>query len=322
MRKALVIGINKYPKPNELKGCVNDATSINELLSTNGNETHNFDVIQLLDNEATYENISVHLDELYKNDDDIALFYFSGHGYDDKNDGTLISVDMKKLYFRDIMIKISHSKAKYNIVILDCCFAGKMALDSSIGDKTVLSNNTIILTACRPDETAIDDFVSKHGTFTNLLIGALSGGASDILGRITPGSIYAYIDQALGSWHPRPYFKANVSQFVSIRDVKSKISIEKLKIGMKLFTDAHYEYPLDSSYEDTNYRGKKGHKAKKPFANKENIAKFKILQKMNQNGLVVPCDEEFMYFAAMKSKKVKLTELGMHYWRLCKDGRI
>lgn len=322
MRKALVIGINRYSKPNELRGCVNDAVAMNELLSNNGNQTHNFDVMQLLDEQATYSNINGLLDELYKNDDDISLLYFSGHGNDDNNDGTIISIDMKKIFFRDIMAKISSSKTKYNIVILDCCFSGKLGLDSSIGDKTVLSDNTVILTACRPEETAIDDYVLKHGTFTNLLIGALSGGAADILGRITPGSIYAYIDQALGSWHPRPYFKANVSQFVSIRNVKPKISIERLKVGMNLFTNPYYEYPLDPSYEDTNLRGSKDPKPIKPYAEKDNIIKFKILQTMNQNGLVVPCDEEFMYYAAMKSKKVKLTDLGMHYWRLCKDGRI
>ena len=42
--------------------------------------------------------------------------------------------------------------------------------------------------------------INGHGVFINLLIESLNGGASDILGNITPGSVYAYIDQVLGAW--------------------------------------------------------------------------------------------------------------------------
>jgi len=38
--------------------------------------------------------------------------------------------------------------------------------------------------------------------------------------------------------------------------------------------------------------------------------------------LVVPVDEEFMYFAAMNSKSCRLTELGYHYWRLIKKNKL
>jgi hypothetical protein len=47
-----------------------------------------------------------------------------------------------------------------------------------------------------------------------------------------------------------------------------------------------------------------------------------VLQKLQSIGFVKPVDEEFMYFAAMKSKTCILTELGKYYWRLVKDGRI
>ena len=321
MRKALIIGINDYPQ-NKLRGCKNDAISIRKLLNENEDSSHNFDTMLLLDEKATYENIQKALDELYENDDEVTILYFSGHGYDDNKDGTFVTVDMKPILFKDIMSRISMTKCKYNIVFLDCCHSGKMGNCSAIGDKTVLSNNTVILTACRENEGAIDEILSGHGTFTNLLIGALQGGASDLLGRITPGSIYAYIDQALSSWQQRPYFKANVSAFVSLRSVKKKISVEDLKKGMSYFPTADYEYELDSSYEDTNVKKSRFHKPIKPYAAKTNVEIFKIFQKMNQNGLLIPKDEDYMYFAAMHSKKIVLTELGKHYWRLCKNERI
>ena len=39
-------------------------------------------------------------------------------------------------------------------------------------------------------------------------------------------------------------------------------------------------------------------------------------------GLVVPVDEEHMYFAAMNSKSCRLTKLGAHYWRLANELKI
>ena len=51
------------------------------------------------------------------------------------------------------------------------------------------------------------------GIFTNLVLAALEGGAADLRGHVTPGSIYAYVDQALGAWDQRPIFKTNVTQF-------------------------------------------------------------------------------------------------------------
>lgn len=64
------------------------------------------------------------------------------------------------------------------------------------------------------------------------------------------------------------------------------------------------------------------HNVIEPHAKDENVAIFKILQKLQSVGLVVPVDAEYMYFAAMESKACKLTSLGYHYWRLVKDKRI
>ena len=57
------------------------------------------------------------------------------------------------------------------------------------------------------------------GVFTRLVVAALQGGAADLRGHITPGSIYAYVDQALGAWDQRPIFKTNVTRFTSLRKV-------------------------------------------------------------------------------------------------------
>lgn len=237
MRKALVIGINEYGGENSLVGCVNDALEMDKILSNNGDKgtTVNFDVKMIVDKEALKHNILRELSNLFNCDVDFALFYFSGHGYDNKNDGAIVSVDMQSISFNEIMEIVNNSQAKYKVVILDCCYSGKLGQIQQIGDMSVLSENTLILTACSPSEVALDDRTSKHGTFTKLLLGALEGGSGDILGRVTAGSIYSYIDQALGAWEQRPYFKANVSSFSPIRYVEPKIELRILKKGLNLF---------------------------------------------------------------------------------------
>lgn len=62
-------------------------------------------------------------------------------------------------------------------------------------------------------------FIGRKWTcvFTSLLIEALYGGAMNLLGEVSPGSIYSYIDSSLGGWEQRTVFKANIKKFVSLR---------------------------------------------------------------------------------------------------------
>ena len=89
------------------------------------------------------------------------------------------------------------------------------------------------------------------GVFTDLVVGALQGGAADIRGHITPGSIYAYVDQALGAWDQCPIFKTNVTQFTSLREVPPQVPMETLRKLVDYFPTPHVEHSLDPSYEET-----------------------------------------------------------------------
>jgi hypothetical protein len=39
-----------------------------------------------------------------------------------------------------------------------------------------------------------------HGLFTAATIDALSGGAADPIGRVSPPAIYAYVERRFGAW--------------------------------------------------------------------------------------------------------------------------
>lgn len=322
LRKALVVGINKYPS-SPLHGCINDASAFASIIETNGNGSPNFDV-RLVTDVPTKSELKGLIIELFKGDSETSLFYFSGHGYIDNIGGYIVTPDYTPHDFGvsmdEILTIANESKSKNRIIILDCCHSGAFGSPKVNGGVTTqIVEGVSILTASKDNEPSLE--VNGHGVFTNLLLDALQGGAADLRGHITPGSVYAYIDQALGPWDQRPVFKTNISRFTSLRTATPSVPIGILRKLVNYFPAPHQYFALDPSFEVTNTEQIE-HKVIEPYANPDNVVIFKDLQKLESVGLVVPVDEEHMYFAAMNSKSCKLTALGYHYWRLVKDRRI
>lgn len=317
MRKALVIGVDYYTYINSLSGCVNDAYAVKQVLERHGDGTKNFDVEIITSTDAssaiTKAQLIKEVKELFEDISDVALFYYAGHGYIQNDYGYINPSDSQKgedgLSMEDLLEIVNESKAQNKVVILDSCYSGQFGSSPSVGNKALLTEGTTILTASSASQTAGE--LNGHGIFTNLLIDALNGSACNLLGEITPGSVYAHIDQSLGAWSQRPIFKTNVRSFVSLRNVVPPISLSDLKRITELFPVKGEEFKLDPTYEpeDSSHV-------------KENTEQFAILQKYNRLNLVVPVGAPHMYFAAIESKSCKLTILGEHYWDLVKNDRI
>jgi hypothetical protein len=322
MRKALVVGINDYPS-SPLHGCINDATAFASVIESNGDGSPNF-AVKMESNVKSKSELKGLIVDLFDGDCDTSLFYFSGHGFLDDTGGYIVTPDYQAhdlgVSMDEILSIANSSKAKNRIIILDCCHSGAFGSPRVNGGSTTqIVEGVSILTASKDYQPSIE--VNGHGIFTNLLLDALKGGAADLRGHITPGSVYAYIDQALGPWDQRPVFKTNISQFTSLRTAVTEVPTEVLRKLTEYFPEPEHQFQLDPSFEDTN-KEEVEHKVIAPYADQKNVRKFKILQKLESIGLVVPIDEEHMYFAAMNSKSCKLTALGYHYWRLVKDRRI
>lgn len=322
MRKALVIGINDYPE-NPLRGCINDANEIADVLRTNGDGTPNFSVKKYTNIDTKGELIEL-ITELFHGNPDASLLYFSGHGYIDAVRSCLVTPDFSKFDYGVSMDEIlniaNQSHANHKIIILDCCYSGAFGSPKCTGGlSSQICEGVTILTASKHDEASVE--VDGHGMFTNLLLAALRGGAADILGNITSGSVYSYIDRALGAWDQRPVFKTNISSFFPLRTTTPTIPLENLRNITKYFSKPQDVLPLDPSYEFTNTPDYKI-ELKEPYSMAEHITILKNLQKLERVGLVEPINDEHMYFAAMNSNGCKLTSLGRHYWKLVKDGLI
>jgi hypothetical protein len=152
-----------------------------------------------------------------------------------------------------------------------------------------------------------------------MLLDGMMGGCADICGNITPASLYSHVDQTLGSWGQRPIYKANVQNFITLREVAPKVPLETLRRLPQYFPSRTSVYDLDPSYEED--RSNIPEFAHVPV-NPSNVAVMKELQKCNRHGLVVPVDEENMYHAAINSKGCRLTAMGAHYRKLAELKRF
>lgn len=314
MRKALVIGINDYPNA-PLKGCINDAFAIASVLETHGDGSPNFSVKVSSPSEHMSRSVfRAAVERLFGGDADIALLYFSGHGLIKSTGGYIVTQDAKKydegVSMDDLLTLANGSRAKDKVILLDCCHSGALGTPTVTGGAlALLSEGLSVLTASRDSESALE--INGCGVFTSLVVDALRGGAADLRGYVTPGSIYAYVDQALGPWDQRPIFKTNVTRFTSLRSIAPPIPFDTLRKICTYFPAPQDEHQLDPSYEFTENN-----------ADPTKVAILKDLQKFVSVGLVVPVGEDHMYFAAMNSKPCRLTALGYQYWRLVKEKRI
>lgn len=142
---ALLVGIDAYPPPiPALSGCVNDVTGFAEVLRERVGADA-LDLVVLADGEATRSAVTTHLsDHLGRaTAQDVAVFYFSGHGSQqatpeelwsiepDRRNETLVCVDSRSPNSWDLADKelagllhgISASGC-HTLVVLDCCHSG------------------------------------------------------------------------------------------------------------------------------------------------------------------------------------------------------
>lgn len=328
MRKALVVGIDYYEQISELHGCVTDAHAVNAVLARNADGTVNFAAPNLMLGTAPSQTVSKKdlkdaVRELFADDAEIALFYFSGHGYVEETGGFLCTSDSTSgddgLSLQEVMTFANKSPAASKMIVLDSCHSGAAGDSALVQSTAVLSNGLTILTASTATQYAMES--NGSGVFTGLFVDALNGAAANLVGDITPGSVYAHIDQSLGPWEQRPVFKTNVKRFVSLRKAEPPITLVELQAIKDYFPTADYNFPLDPSYEPER-PAETSDDSTVPPPDPAHTAVFRILQNYARVNLVRPVDAPHMWHAAMGSKSCELTVLGQHYQRLAAANLI
>ncbi|MBC9823016.1 caspase family protein [Terrabacter sp. MAHUQ-38] len=148
---ALLVGIDAYPAPiPRLSGCVNDVTSIAEVLRERVTPDA-LDLVVLTDADATRSAVTARLAEHLGRADsaDVALFYYSGHGSQqatpqalwtiepDHRNETLVCFDSRSPGSWDLadkelagLLDDVSSSGCHTLVVLDCCHAGDGTRDA------------------------------------------------------------------------------------------------------------------------------------------------------------------------------------------------
>src|SRR5689334_12769510 len=98
MKRALLVGIDRYRQGSPLKGCVNDVQALMPLLARNEDDSPNFACAiktSTSDKPVSRNNLLEATDALLRPGADIALFYFAGHGQQIDKDVVLVAEDGK-----------------------------------------------------------------------------------------------------------------------------------------------------------------------------------------------------------------------------------
>ncbi|MBU2846015.1 caspase family protein [Acidithiobacillus ferriphilus] len=328
MRKALVVGIDNYNNVSQLYGCVNDSFSVKAMLDRHADGSVNFGVRHLTatspSDPVDREELRQAIENLFEGDGEVALFYFAGHGHIEATGGYLCSSDIKSgndgVPLAEIMTMANQSKIQNRVIILDSCYGGVTGGNALQPQVAEISDGVTILTASTAEQYATEE--NGAGVFTNLLVDALGGAASNLVGDVTPGGVYAHVDQSLGPWAQRPVFKTNVKRFVSLRKVQPHLELAELRRISEFFPTSGYQFQVDPTYEPERHETWASDPKGIPAPDPNHNAIFKILQKYNRVGLAVPEGAPHMWHAAMESKTIRLTALGEHYRKLAAKGLI
>jgi hypothetical protein len=331
VRKALIVGIDHYDSISPLRGCVNDAHAVRSILERHADGTLNFATPKLLTGMSKVDRVDRSelkdsVRQLFVDDSDIALFYFAGHGYIEDTGGFLCGTDCRSgddgLSLAEVMTLACNSPAKNKIIILDSCHSGVAGTRPEAKGVSEVREGMTILTASTANQYAMESPGGGSGVFTRLFVDALGGAAANLLGDVTPGSVYAHIDQSLGPWGgQRPMFKTNVKSFVSLRKASPPIALADLQALAMHFPRADYDFPLDPAFEPERCQEQQLDPAIPPPDPKK-TAVFAVLQRYVKVNLVRPVGETHMWHAAMNSKSCELTVLGQHYRQLVAEKLI
>jgi hypothetical protein len=203
---AVVVGVGGYKHMPALKYTDDDAYHMYAFLkSVEGGSLKEEQVKVLVDEEATRMNVlnTVHDVLLRADDNDVIVFYFSGHGLQ----GSFLPVDYdgynnRILHeeIRDLMMK---SKAKQKVVFADACYSGSILAMKAPVEQTLdryydafkgTNGGIALMMSSKGEEFSLEDGGLRSGIFSYYLIKGLKGAAdADFNKIVTISELFAYV---------------------------------------------------------------------------------------------------------------------------------
>jgi hypothetical protein len=199
VKVALLIGVSQYgPGFNQLPAAANDVEAMQRVLRHP--DMGDFDDVQSLIDPDPQE-MGTAIENLFGNGrrDDLLLLFFSGHGVKDesgnlylatratrKNErgGLIRSTAIAARFVQEIM---SDSRAKRQVVILDCCFSGAFGEgllakdDSSVDVRRQLGGEgRVVLTSSTSTQYSFEQQGADLSIYSRYLVEGIETGAADL----------------------------------------------------------------------------------------------------------------------------------------------
>jgi hypothetical protein len=221
-RWAVLVGVNEYADKNNygrLQVCVKDTQAIRDRLLASGYEAGRLRL--LIDGGAeppTRNNIIAALQSVANatNENDLLLFYYSGHGDEAGGEGYLVAHDGKHVALSDTGVSITRVKqimeqarARAKVIILDAChsgvdFHGKGPQRMSayfIRRVFEQAQGLAILASCKQGEVSYEWRAQECSVFTHYLLDALEGKADrDEKGFVTVQDANRHVVDGVKLW--------------------------------------------------------------------------------------------------------------------------
>lgn len=195
---ALLIGISEYePGLNSLPAALNDVRAMQQILESP--DLGKFDEVKALTNLGN-QVIQYEIETVFsgRSKDDLILFFFSGHGIKDENgrlhfaarntrknskNELIRSTAVPANFVHDVM---NGSRAKRQVIILDCCFSGAFDPvliprdDSSVNLQEQLgAEGRVVLTSSSSTQYSFEQQGSNLSIYTRYLVEGIETGAGD-----------------------------------------------------------------------------------------------------------------------------------------------
>ena len=211
---AVIVGVARYQHMPVLRYTDDDAYQIYAFLkSPEGGAVPDRQLTVLIDEEATREKILQAMQKtlLRADENDVVMFYFSGHGLD----GSFLPVDydgyQNRLLHTEVRDILERSQAKHKIVYADACHSGsldvnayqllaarspnvRMTLDRFYRAFLNSEGGLALLMSSKGEEFSLEDGGLRSGIFSYYLIKGLKGLADKDRNKIvTIGELFNYV---------------------------------------------------------------------------------------------------------------------------------
>lgn len=209
---AVIAGVTEYKTMSKLNYTDDDAQMLADFLqSPEGGGVPSNQIHLLLNEEATFRNITGAMFELYEQagPNDLIIFYFSGHGLE----GSFLPSDYdgKRNMLPHGMVNtlLLDSPAKYKLCLADACHSGSLlsgiASRGATADQTIkkyynafkdIRGGVSLIMSSKSEEYSLESNGLKQGLFSHFIIRGLKGEAdADKSSVVTVTELYQYVSK-------------------------------------------------------------------------------------------------------------------------------